>query len=170
MESDIMKVSDRDVPRCGSCGYRWISLKRMVCSECGLKGFPVFPLDRSRTKARIRQGLLALLAGCLPGPAAIGVAHLAVAVNSFDLYLVAMFLLILATIFSFVWIVVTSIRWVERTLDHIWSIRSGEIGPWSGRSVHFLVFAGLLTVQLTLAGGLMVLFALIPLEYPGGWP
>jgi hypothetical protein len=90
----------------------------------------------------------------------------AVAADDVSLFMMAIvihFFFVIAAFFAAIGIAVYWSSWI---LHVRWSLRGGEVGPWSGRRAHVVAFLALLMPQWLGAFGVVWLFP----DYPAGWP
>lgn len=67
-------------------------------------------------------------------------------------------------------LIILSIEWVPTALSVIWIRCDGTIGPWSGLRTRVGIGFAIALLLLAVSGCLFGITALIPQDYPGGWP
>jgi hypothetical protein len=163
----------RKVPamRCATCGYRMMDGCSPNCAECGSQEPAIEPLKREAMRHQIRRFVISAAAGWLLAPLGAIIGHFSIAWDSMGMFIFgAILVMTIAPIVALGWAIVMACAWLENVLHLTWSIRDGEVGPWSRRSVRARVVVVLIIFQMTGAAAMWVLSVAMFPDYPSGWP
>jgi hypothetical protein len=166
-----MATTPQFIPRCPSCGYPRQPEWRVNCTECGVEEEPIVALSRAEIRAQLKRMLKIWGAVCLVFPAMTCVGYVSVVTDQIALFvLVGVALGLIAPLGAFIALIGLSAAWTRWALHAYWSIRKGEVGPWSGSIAYAVTFACLLLAQ-SIGAAVVALGSIWSYpEYPAGWP
>jgi len=157
-------------PRCGTCGYRRLGSTSARCPECGVNRPPIVPPSRDALRRSMLKWIGLVLLGWLALFLPPVMAHVAVALESMGLFVLAALATPVIAAACIGTAFVTAGTHQHIVLDAIWIARDGRIGPWSRPMVRVAACFLLVALQLI---GLAVMYVLSMLAFPSwpsGWP